>query len=134
MFTSESHNMYIILKKLIRLHLAAMMMKDCKPLIQLQHIHIDTNTEKACETKLLLISFDDYTNKNKTENKWQYIPYRILITGNSGSGKNCNIKFDKRNQPDIDVLYLYAKDPYEAKYQYLITKREKVGFNNYDNP
>ena len=29
------------------------------------------------------------------------------------------------NQPDIDKLYLYAKDPYEAKYQYLINKREK---------
>ena len=31
------------------------------------------------------------------------------------------------NQPDIDKIYLYAKDPYEAKYQYLINKREKVG-------
>ena len=60
-----------ILKKLIRLHLAVTMIKDCKPLIQLQHIHIDTSTEKACETKLL-----NYTNKNKTENnlKWPYIP------------------------------------------------------------
>ena len=30
--------------------------------------------------------------------------------------------------------YLYAKDPYEAKYQYLITKREKVGLNHHDDP
>ena len=30
------------------------------------------------------------------------------------------------NQPDIDKIYLYAKDPYEVKYQYLIKKREKV--------
>ena len=30
------------------------------------------------------------------------------------------------NQPDIDKIYLYAKDPYEAKYQYLINKPEKV--------
>ena len=42
-----------ILKKLIRLHWAVMMIKDWKPLIQLQHIHIDTNTEKACKTKLV---------------------------------------------------------------------------------
>ena len=34
------------------------------------------------------------------------------------------------NQPDIDKIYLYAKDPYETKYQYLINKREKVGLNH----
>ena len=39
-----------------------------------------------------MISFDDYTNENKTEHnlKWSYIldhPYRILIVGGSGSGK-----------------------------------------------
>ena len=37
------------------------------------------------------------------------------------------------NQPDIDKIYLYAKDPYEAKYQYLIIKREKFGPNHYDD-
>ena len=34
------------------------------------------------------------------------------------------------NQPDIDEIYLYAKDPNEKKYQYLINKREKVGLNH----
>ena len=34
------------------------------------------------------------------------------------------------NQPDIDKIYLYAKDPYEARYQYLINKREKVGLDH----
>ena len=38
------------------------------------------------------------------------------------------------NQPDIDKIYLYAKDPYEAKYQYLTNKREKVGLNQYNDP
>ena len=38
------------------------------------------------------------------------------------------------NQQDIDKIYLYAKDPYEAKYQYLIKKREKVGLNHYNDP
>ena len=38
------------------------------------------------------------------------------------------------NQPDIDKIYLYAKDPYEKKYQYLINKREKVGLNNFNDP
>ena len=38
------------------------------------------------------------------------------------------------NQPDIDKIYLYAKDPYETKYQYLINKREKVGLDHFDGP
>ena len=38
------------------------------------------------------------------------------------------------NQPDIDKIHLYAKDPYEAKYQYLINKREKVGLDYFKDP
>ena len=34
-------------------------------------------------------------------------------------------------QPDIDKIYLYAKDPYGAKYQYLINIRQKVGIDNF---
>ena len=85
-----------------------------------------------------MINFDDYTNKNKTEHNlnWPYIPdhlYRILFVGGSGSGKTNAILNLIKDQPDIDKIYLYAKDPYEAKYKYLINKREKVGLNHYDN-
>ena len=38
------------------------------------------------------------------------------------------------NQSDIDKIYLYAKDPYEEKYLYLINKRERVGINHFDDP
>ena len=38
------------------------------------------------------------------------------------------------NQPDIDKIYLYAKDPYEAKYQFLINKRESTGLKNFNYP
>ena len=38
------------------------------------------------------------------------------------------------NQPDIDKIYLYAKDPYKAKYQYLINKREGVGIDHVNDP
>ena len=31
------------------------------------------------------------------------------------------------HEPDIDKIYLYTKDPYEAKYQSLINKRESTG-------
>ena len=86
-----------------------------------------------------MINFDDYVNENKTEHNknWPYIPdhpYRILIIGGSGSGK-ANVLLNLiENQPDIDKIYLYAKDPYEAKYQYLINKREGVGINHFNDP
>ena len=38
------------------------------------------------------------------------------------------------NQPDIDKIYLYAKDPYEAKYQYLIKTRDKLGTDHHNDP
>ena len=86
-----------------------------------------------------MINFDDYVNENKTvHNKnWPYTPdhpYRILIIGGSGSGKTNVLLNLIENQPDIDKIYLYAKDPYEAKYQYLINKREGVGINHFKDP
>ena len=59
--------------------------------------------------------------------------YRKLIIGGSGSGKTNALLNLINNQPDIDKIYLYAKDPYEAKYQYLINKRESIGLNHYDD-
>ena len=38
------------------------------------------------------------------------------------------------NQLDTDKIYLYAKDLYERKYQYLINKREKVGLDHLKDP
>ena len=60
--------------------------------------------------------------------------YRILIAGGSGSGKTNALLNLINNQPDIDKIYLYAKDPYEKKYQYLIDKREKVGLSHFNDP
>ena len=86
-----------------------------------------------------MINFDDYTKEIiiKHNSKWPYIrdyPYRILIIGGSGSGKTNALLNLINNQSDIDKIYLYAKDPYEAKYQYLINKREKVGLDHFDDP
>ena len=85
-----------------------------------------------------MINFDDYTNENKAENnsKWPYIPdhpYRILIIGGSGSGKTNALLNLINNRPDIDKIYLYAKDPYEAKYQHLINRREQVGLDHFND-
>ena len=86
-----------------------------------------------------MINFDDYVNENRTEHNknWRYIPdkpYRIPIIGGSGSGKTNVLLNLIENQPDIDKIYLYAKDPYEAKYQYLINKREGVGIDHLNYP
>ena len=86
-----------------------------------------------------MINFDEYTNQNKIEHnsKWPYIPdhpYRILVVVGSGSGKTNALLNLINNQPDIDKIYVYAKDPHEVKYQYLINKPEKVGLDHYDDP
>ena len=71
-----------------------------------------------------MINFDNLIEENIKENKpnWPEIPdhpYRILIIAGSGSGKT-NSLFNLINQPpDIDKMYLYAKDSYKAKYQFL---------------
>ena len=76
-----------------------------------------------------MINFDDVTKENiKNNNRnWPQIPdhpYRILIIGGPGSGKT-DLLFNVINQqPNIEKMYLYAKDPYEAKYECLIKKRE----------
>ena len=39
-----------------------------------------------------------------------------------------------KNQPDIDKIFFYAKDPYEAKYQLLANKRESTGLKYFNDP
>ena len=83
-------------------------------------------------------NFDDYVNENKTRHNqnWSYIPdhpYRIFIIGGLWSGKTNLLLNLIENQPDIDKIYLYAKDPYEAKYRYLIKIREKVSIDHHND-
>ena len=85
-----------------------------------------------------MINFDEYVNESKTvHNKnWPYIPdnlYRILLIGGLGFGKANALLNLIENQPDIDKIYLYGNDPYEAKYQYLINIREKVRLKRFND-
>ena len=65
---------------------------------------------------------------------WPYIPdhpQRILMIGGSRSGKaNVLLNLIKHQQPDVNKIYLYIKDPLESKYQLLINRREKVEIEN----
>ena len=86
-----------------------------------------------------MINFQDYANENKTNHNqnWSYIPdhpFRILIIGSSVSGKTNAFLNLINNQPDIDKIYLYARDPYEAIYQFLINKRESTGLKHANDP
>ena len=86
-----------------------------------------------------MINFDNYTNENKIKHNqdWPYIPdhpYRTLIIGGSGSGKTNALLNLINNQADIDKIYLYAKDPHQAKYQFLINKRESIGLKHFNDP
>ena len=85
-----------------------------------------------------MINYDDVTKENIKEHNpdWTQIanhPYRILIIGTSGSQKTTSLFYLKSHQPDIDEIYLYAKDPYEAEYQFSINKRETTGLNRFND-
>ena len=94
---------------------------------------------KAKLKKYKMINFDDYTNENKIEHssKWPYTPdhsYTILTVEGSRSGKTNALLNLINSQSDIDKIYLYAKDPYEPKYQHLSNRREKVGLDHFNDP
>ena len=65
----------------------------------------------------------------KNNEKWPYIPdhpYRFFII----SGKTNTFLDLIKEQNDIDMIYLYAKDLSEPKYQFLIGKRENAGIKH----
>ena len=85
-----------------------------------------------------MINFDDVTKENIKEHNpnWPQIPdhpYRILIIGGSGSGKTNSLFNLINQQPDIDKIYVCAKDPYKAKYNFLINKWESTGLKRFNH-
>ena len=86
-----------------------------------------------------MINFDEVTGENTWERNpnWPKIldhPYRILTVGKSGSGKTNAVLNLINHQPEIDKIFLYVKDPYKLKYQYLISKVEEVGLKHLSDP
>ena len=87
----------------------------------------ETNKDLVSEKEE--IKSNDITKRYKKHNpSWPKnpdYPYRILIIGGFESGKTNSLFNLINQQPDIDKIYLYAKDPYEAKYQFLINKEKE---------
>ena len=82
---------------------------------------------------LILVAKEDMKEHYPT---WPQIPdhpHKILIVGSSGSGKKNALLNLMNRQPDIYKIYLYVKDPYDAKYQLLINKREVAGIKHFND-
>ena len=84
-----------------------------------------------------MMNFDDVIkeNINKHNPNWSQVPdylYRILLIGGSGSGKTILLFNLISQKPEIDKINLQPKDPYKAKYQYLINKRESTSINHFN--
>ena len=82
-----------------------------------------------------MLNLDKIVNKNN-KNEDEEWPFRMLIIGPSGSGKTNTllhlINYLHDTNP-IDKIYLYAKDLWEPKHEYLINKRKQAGIKNLDD-
>ena len=79
------------------------------------------------------VSKENIKDHNPNQPQIPDYPYRILINGGSGSG-GANSLFNLiSQQPDIDKIYLYTKDPYEGKYQLLNNQRERKGLEHFND-
>ena len=84
-----------------------------------------------------MMNFDDVIkeNINKHNPSWSQVPdylYRILLIGGSGSGKTSPLFNLISQKSEIDKINLQPKDPYKAKYQFLINKRESTSINHFN--
>ena len=85
-----------------------------------------------------MFKFDHITKEDIKEHNpnWPQtpdLPYKILIVEGSESSKTNALLNLIIHQPDIDKIYVYAKDPCEAKYQLLINKREDAGKKHFND-
>ena len=92
------------------------------------------NGDSENDTKT--INFDDVIKENIKEDNanWPEIPdhpCRIMIIGVFRSEKRNSLFNLISQQPDIDKIYFYAKYPYQAKHQFLISKRESTDLKQF---
>ena len=104
---------------------------------EVNKIALSSNDDKRLQTSDRITAYPYGADEMRPYENVPYIadhPYIMLIVGGSGTGKTNVLLNLIENQPDIDKIYLYAKDPYEAKCQYLIDKREGLGIDHFKDP
>ena len=85
------------------------------------------NIIKQFQKWLILIMLQKYIKEcNSNYPQISNHPYRLLIIAGSESRKLNSLFNLISHQEYIDKIYLYAKDPNKAKYQFLINKRENT--------
>ena len=60
-------------------------------------------------------------------------PYIILIIGGSRLGKTSSLCNLINEEPDIDKIYQYTKDPYKSKYRFLLEKSESTELKHFND-
>ena len=67
-----------------------------------------------------MINFNDVRKENITQIGHKFLVNldRIFLIGGSGFGKTNSLFNLISYEPNIDKIYLHAKDPYEVKYQF----------------
>ena len=91
-----------------------------------------------------MINYDDFTKGtiNKHNPNWPEILVhlaRMSIIRDSRSGKTNALRnlIKQKNGDDFDIItyiYLFVKDPNEAKYHYLIKKHKEIGLEVHEDP
>ena len=99
------------------------------------------NEEIKCKNikQYKTINLDDVKKENIKEDdqNWSQIadhPYWILIISRSELGKTNTLLNLINHQPDIDKIYLYNKDSYEAKYWLSVNKQKSASRQNEYDP
>ena len=81
-----------------------------------------------------MLNLDKICNNKSDDENW---PFRMLIIGPSGSGKTntlLNLIQNLNETIPVDIIYLYAKDLSESKYELLINNKENAGIKQFNEP
>ena len=80
-----------------------------------------------------MLNLDKICNNKSDDKNWTF---RMLIIGPSGSGKTnalLNLIQNLNETKPVDIIYLYAKDLSEPKYEFLINNRKNAGIKHFND-